>query len=223
MSTRLLTGRFQVRILVAEPRRSRKWLFRSYRFCSDCVRRTTRVKAGRFHVRILVADALNSKSAFIGPAGCSRGSCRPTRLLRASTIRTKAAGWSTTTGWSSPQPAVRQHVGAVRARAPVLDVGHRRPSPRVKLARRRSPGRVDGLGNFLDRQHVRSLARLIDEHGERVEVLGPRARLYLSSRQYDLAVAVARQALRQLSGDRLRRTAPARGSGGGRAGPRTRH
>ncbi len=47
-------------------------------------------------------------------------------------------------------------------------------------------------------------ARLIDESIDRVEVLGPRARLYLAQGRYDLAAAVARQALRQLSGDRLR-------------------
>lgn len=46
--------------------------------------------------------------------------------------------------------------------------------------------------------------RLIDESLDRVEVMGPRARLYLAQRQYDLAAAVARQALRHLSGDRLR-------------------
>ncbi len=47
-------------------------------------------------------------------------------------------------------------------------------------------------------------ARLIDEHADRVEVLGPRARLYLARGQWDLAAAVARQALRQLRGDQLR-------------------
>lgn len=46
--------------------------------------------------------------------------------------------------------------------------------------------------------------RLIDESLERVEVLGPRARLYLAQRKYELSAAVARQALRQLTGDRLR-------------------
>ena len=47
-------------------------------------------------------------------------------------------------------------------------------------------------------------ARLIDESIDRVEVMGPRARLYLAQEQYELAAAVARQALRQLSGDQLR-------------------
>jgi DNA-binding NarL/FixJ family response regulator len=47
-------------------------------------------------------------------------------------------------------------------------------------------------------------ARLIDQNADRVEVLGPRARLYLARGQCDLAAAVARQALRRLSGDRLR-------------------
>ena len=46
--------------------------------------------------------------------------------------------------------------------------------------------------------------RLIDQSIDRVEVMGPRARLYLAQGRYDLAAAVARQALRQLSGDRLR-------------------
>ena len=47
-------------------------------------------------------------------------------------------------------------------------------------------------------------ARLIDESIDRVEVMGPRARLYLAQEKYELAAAVARQALRQLSGDQLR-------------------
>jgi DNA-binding NarL/FixJ family response regulator len=46
--------------------------------------------------------------------------------------------------------------------------------------------------------------RLIDESSDRVEIMGPRARLYLAQEKYDLAAAVARQALRQLSGDQLR-------------------
>jgi DNA-binding NarL/FixJ family response regulator len=47
-------------------------------------------------------------------------------------------------------------------------------------------------------------ARLIDESIDRVEVMRPRARLYLAQGKYGLAAAVARQALRQLSGDQLR-------------------
>ncbi|GAA2203489.1 helix-turn-helix transcriptional regulator [Sinomonas flava] len=47
-------------------------------------------------------------------------------------------------------------------------------------------------------------ARLIDDASDRVEVLGPRARLHLAQGRSDLAAAVARQALRQLDGDRLR-------------------
>ena len=47
-------------------------------------------------------------------------------------------------------------------------------------------------------------ARLIDETMDRVEIMGPRARLYLAQAKYDLAAAAARQALRQLSGDQLR-------------------
>ena len=46
--------------------------------------------------------------------------------------------------------------------------------------------------------------RLIDPSVDRVEISGPRARLYLAQRRYDLAAAVARQALRQLTGDCLR-------------------
>jgi DNA-binding NarL/FixJ family response regulator len=46
--------------------------------------------------------------------------------------------------------------------------------------------------------------RLIDESIERAEVMMPRARLYLAQGKYELATAVARQALRQLSGDQLR-------------------
>jgi ATP/maltotriose-dependent transcriptional regulator MalT len=49
-------------------------------------------------------------------------------------------------------------------------------------------------------------ARLIDHGVDRVEVMGPRARLYLAQGRYDLAAAVARSALRKLSGDRLRAT-----------------
>jgi DNA-binding CsgD family transcriptional regulator len=47
-------------------------------------------------------------------------------------------------------------------------------------------------------------ARLIDEHADRVEVMGPRARLHLAEGRYDIAAAVARQALRHLRGDQLR-------------------
>jgi DNA-binding NarL/FixJ family response regulator len=46
--------------------------------------------------------------------------------------------------------------------------------------------------------------RLIDQSVDRVEISGPRARLYLAQGRYDLAAAVARQALRQLTGDCLR-------------------
>jgi DNA-binding NarL/FixJ family response regulator len=47
-------------------------------------------------------------------------------------------------------------------------------------------------------------SQLIDESVARVEIMGPRARLYLAQQRYDLAAAVARHALRELSGDRLR-------------------
>lgn len=42
---------------------------------------------------------------------------------------------------------------------------------------------------------------------DRVEIMGPCARLYLAQRQFDLAAAVARQALRLLNGDQLRSAA----------------
>ena len=48
---------------------------------------------------------------------------------------------------------------------------------------------------------------LIDKHVDRVEITGPRARLYLAQGRSELAAAVARQALRQLHGDRLRSAA----------------
>jgi len=47
-------------------------------------------------------------------------------------------------------------------------------------------------------------ARLLDQSVDRVEITAPRARLFLAQRRYDLAAAIARQTLRQLSGDRLR-------------------
>lgn len=47
-------------------------------------------------------------------------------------------------------------------------------------------------------------AQLIDENVDRAEIMGPRARLHLARGQFDLAAAVARQALRLLAGDRLR-------------------
>jgi ATP/maltotriose-dependent transcriptional regulator MalT len=47
-------------------------------------------------------------------------------------------------------------------------------------------------------------ARLIDQSVDRVEISGPRARLHLAQGRCDLAAAVARQALRQLTGDCLR-------------------
>ncbi|MBV8194174.1 MAG: response regulator transcription factor [Candidatus Dormibacteraeota bacterium] len=47
-------------------------------------------------------------------------------------------------------------------------------------------------------------APLVSDDVERVEIMGPRARLSLAQRQFDLAAALARQALRQLRGDRLR-------------------
>src|SRR5579859_750473 len=57
---------------------------------------------------------------------------------------------------------------------------------------------------WIDQGRLAEAARLIDESIDRVEVMGPRARLYLAQKKYDLAAAVARQALRQLSGDQLR-------------------
>jgi DNA-binding CsgD family transcriptional regulator len=50
-------------------------------------------------------------------------------------------------------------------------------------------------------------AQLVDDSVDRVEIMGPQARLYLAQHRYDLAAAVARHTLRELSGDRLR-TAP---------------
>jgi DNA-binding NarL/FixJ family response regulator len=47
-------------------------------------------------------------------------------------------------------------------------------------------------------------ARLLDGSIDRVEIMAPRARLYLAEGQWDLSAAVARQALRQLTGDQLR-------------------
>jgi DNA-binding CsgD family transcriptional regulator len=47
-------------------------------------------------------------------------------------------------------------------------------------------------------------ARLIDQSVDRVEIMGPCVRLYLAEGRYDLAAALARQALRLLSGDQLR-------------------
>jgi hypothetical protein len=50
-------------------------------------------------------------------------------------------------------------------------------------------------------------ARLIDHNVDRVEVMGPCARLYLAQGRYGLAAAVARQAPRLLRGDQLRSAA----------------
>lgn len=47
-------------------------------------------------------------------------------------------------------------------------------------------------------------AALIDQNTDRAEIMGPRARLCLAQGRVDLAAAAARQALRLLSGDRLR-------------------
>ena len=47
-------------------------------------------------------------------------------------------------------------------------------------------------------------AGLIDQSTDRVEIMGPCVRLYLAQKRYDLAAAIARQALRLLSGDQLR-------------------
>ena len=52
--------------------------------------------------------------------------------------------------------------------------------------------------------HLDEATRLIDQSVDRVEITGPRARLYLAQGRYDLAAAVARRALRQLTGDCLR-------------------
>ncbi|HEX3270663.1 MAG TPA: LuxR C-terminal-related transcriptional regulator [Ktedonobacterales bacterium] len=57
---------------------------------------------------------------------------------------------------------------------------------------------------WIQQGRLEEATRLIDESIDRVEVMGPRARLYLAQGKYDLAAAVARQALRQLSGDQLR-------------------
>jgi DNA-binding NarL/FixJ family response regulator len=47
-------------------------------------------------------------------------------------------------------------------------------------------------------------AHLLSDDIDRVEIMGPRARLHLARHEDDLAAALARQALRQLAGDRLR-------------------
>ncbi|HEX9037692.1 MAG TPA: LuxR C-terminal-related transcriptional regulator [Ktedonobacterales bacterium] len=57
---------------------------------------------------------------------------------------------------------------------------------------------------WINQGRLDEAAHLIDETIDRVEVMGPRARLYLAQGKYDLAAAVARQALRQLRGDQLR-------------------
>jgi ATP/maltotriose-dependent transcriptional regulator MalT len=57
---------------------------------------------------------------------------------------------------------------------------------------------------WIQQGRLEEATRLIDESMDRVEVIGPRARLYLAQGKYDLAAAVARQALRQLGGDQLR-------------------
>lgn len=57
---------------------------------------------------------------------------------------------------------------------------------------------------WIHQGRLEEAVRLIEESIDRVEVMGPRARLYLAQGKYDLAAAVARQALRQLSGDQLR-------------------
>lgn len=57
---------------------------------------------------------------------------------------------------------------------------------------------------WIHQGRLEEAAHLIDASSDRVEVMGPRARLYLAQGKYDLAAAVARQALRLLSGDHLR-------------------
>jgi DNA-binding NarL/FixJ family response regulator len=57
---------------------------------------------------------------------------------------------------------------------------------------------------WIHQGRLEEAVRLIDESMDRVEIMGPRARLYLAQEKYDLAAAVARQALHQLSGDQLR-------------------
>ena len=61
---KLLTGRFQVRILVAEPSEVEIGHFQACRLGREAGG-TTRVLAGRFHPGILVARPLNSKSAVL--------------------------------------------------------------------------------------------------------------------------------------------------------------
>ena len=57
---------------------------------------------------------------------------------------------------------------------------------------------------WIRQRRVDEAARLIDQSIDRIELMGPRARLYLAQGRYGLAAAVARQGLRQLSGDCLR-------------------
>jgi DNA-binding CsgD family transcriptional regulator len=57
---------------------------------------------------------------------------------------------------------------------------------------------------WIHQGRLHEAARLIDESSDRAEVMRPRAHLYLAQGKHDLAAAVARQALRQLSGDQLR-------------------
>lgn len=57
---------------------------------------------------------------------------------------------------------------------------------------------------LIRRGRLDDAAQLLSDDVERVEIMGPRARLCFARHQYDLASALARQALRQLRGDRLR-------------------
>ncbi len=68
---RLLTGRFQVRILVAEPAELEFGRFRPTG-CAASPGRTIRLFTGRFQGQILVAEPLNSKLVAFRPTGCSR-------------------------------------------------------------------------------------------------------------------------------------------------------
>ena len=57
---------------------------------------------------------------------------------------------------------------------------------------------------WIHQGRLEEAVRLIDESIDHVEVMTPRARLYLAQEKYDLAAAVARQALRRLSRHQFR-------------------
>lgn len=129
------------------------------------------------------------------------------RFIERSAPRRRASGPSLHAAahcWSA-FGSVLCHVGRWQEAETALRMGLARGEASVqhiKLATRAALAEL-----WIRQGRLEEAAGLIDKHVDRVEITGPRARLYLAQGEFEFAAAVARQALRQLDGDCLRSAA----------------